>query len=131
MNSLAIPLAVLCPLVLASVCLSLAVWFYATSSSRAAARQTKALREQLESELQVIRSGLDAVGAEIRDIEVPPPVNVIPAAPRSGLNLGKRSQALRMHRRGEPPAQIAATLEVPVQEVELLIKVHRIVISKI
>jgi hypothetical protein len=36
-----------------------------------------------------------------------------------------------MHRRGEPPAQIAATLEVPVQEVELLIKVHRIVISKI
>ena len=51
--------------------------------------------------------------------------------PRAGLNLEKRSQALRMHRRGESPAQIAAVLEIPLQEVELLLKVHRIVLRSI
>ena len=131
MNSLAIPLAVLCALVLASVGLSLTVLYYATSFSRAAARQAQALREQVESELHVIHSGLNAVTAEVHDIELPPSVQVLPGIPRSGLNMGKRTQALRMHRRGEPSTQIAATLEVPVQEVELLLKVHRIVISKI
>ena len=131
MNALAIPLAVLCALVLASVGLSLTVLYYATSFSRAAAQQAKVLREQLESELHVIRSGLDAVAAEVHDIELPPSIQVLPGIPRSGLNMGKRTQALRMHRRGEPSTQIAAALEVPVQEVELLLKVHRIVISKI
>ena len=131
MNSLAIPLAVLCALVLASVGLSLTVLYYATSFSRAAAQQAKALREQLESELHVIHSGLNSVTAEVHDIELPPSVQVLPGTPRSGLNMGKRTQALRMHRRGEASAQIAAALEVPVQEVELLLKVHRIVISKI
>ena len=48
---------------------------------------------------------------------------------KPGLNLSKRSQALRMHRRGEAPAQIAAALNIPSQEVELLIKVQRIVLS--
>jgi hypothetical protein len=36
-----------------------------------------------------------------------------------------------MHRRGEPIAQIASSLELPQQEVELLIKVHRIVLKSI
>jgi hypothetical protein len=131
MNSLAIPLAVLCALVLASVGLSLAVLYYATSFSRASAQQAKALRVQLESQLHVIHSGLNAVTAEVHDIELPPSVQILPGTPRSGLNMGKRTQALRMHRMGEASTRIAAALEVPVQEVELLLKVHRIVISKI
>jgi hypothetical protein len=36
-----------------------------------------------------------------------------------------------MHRRGEAPQKIAAALEIPRQEVELLLKVHRIVMSNI
>jgi hypothetical protein len=36
-----------------------------------------------------------------------------------------------MHRRGDPPEQIAAALDVPYQEIELLLKVHRIVLSSI
>lgn len=51
------------------------------------------------------------------------------AFPKAGLNLGKRTQVLRMHRNGDAPDRIAATLEVPLQEVDLLIKVHRIVLS--
>jgi hypothetical protein len=58
-------------------------------------------------------------------------VAVIPGAPRPALNLDKRSQALRLHRRGESPPQIAAMLEIPLQELELLLKVHRIVLRSI
>lgn len=54
---------------------------------------------------------------------------VAPQAALSGLNLGKRSQAIRMFRRGEPTEQIAATLRLPAREVELLLKVHRIVLG--
>ena len=36
-----------------------------------------------------------------------------------------------MHRKGDPPDQIAKALEVPLQEVDLLIKVHRIVIGNL
>ena len=36
-----------------------------------------------------------------------------------------------MHRQGDPPERIATALEVPLQEVDLLIKVHRIVIRNL
>jgi hypothetical protein len=36
-----------------------------------------------------------------------------------------------MHRRGDSPERIAAALDIPLQEVDLLLKVHRIVISNI
>ena len=45
------------------------------------------------------------------------------------MNLSKRSQVLRMGRRGDTPEQVAAALAVPLQEVDLLVKVHRIVLS--
>jgi hypothetical protein len=45
------------------------------------------------------------------------------------LNVSNRSQALRMHRRGDSPEQVASTLGIPLQEVELLLKVHRIVVA--
>jgi hypothetical protein len=54
---------------------------------------------------------------------------VAPAAPRSGLNLNKRSQALRLSRRGEAPRDIAAALSIPQNEVELLVKVQKIMVS--
>jgi hypothetical protein len=52
-------------------------------------------------------------------------VLVAPTSPRAGVNLTIRSQALRMYRRGETIQRIAAALEVPEQEVELLIKVQQ------
>jgi len=59
------------------------------------------------------------------------PADSVPDVCRTALNLNKRSQVLRMHRRGDPSDQIASILEVPRQEVDLLIKVHRIIISRI
>jgi hypothetical protein len=46
---------------------------------------------------------------------------------RSGMNLNKRTQALRQYRLGQPSGDIAKTLDMPKAEVDLLLKVHRIV----
>jgi hypothetical protein len=45
----------------------------------------------------------------------------------SALNLTKRTQALRMLRRGEPVESIASALRVPRNEIELLLKVQQLV----
>jgi hypothetical protein len=45
------------------------------------------------------------------------------------MNLSQRGQILRMHRRGESAENIAAILEVPLQEVELLLKIHQTVLG--
>ena len=63
--------------------------------------------------------------SQVSSLLVPPP------PPRSGLNLNKRSQALERHRRGETPPEIAAALAIPRNEVELLVKVQRIVLSSL
>ena len=45
----------------------------------------------------------------------------------SGMNMNKRAHALRLVRQGEGPEHIAAALSLPRKEVELLLKVNRIV----
>jgi hypothetical protein len=42
------------------------------------------------------------------------------------LNLTRRAQALRMQRRGESPATIAAALRLPRNEIDLLLKVQKL-----
>lgn len=49
------------------------------------------------------------------------------ASPRSGLNINKRIQAMRMVRRKEDVSHIAAALGVTRREVELLIRVQGLV----
>ena len=80
----------------------------------------------LEADWQAKMETLDERWNELSHISsvlVPPP------PPRSGLNWNKRSQALERHRRGETPPEIAAALAIPRNEVELLVKVQRIVLS--
>jgi hypothetical protein len=50
---------------------------------------------------------------------------VRPGQPRSvGIDLTRRAQVIRMHRRGEAVSSIAAALEAPANEIALLLKVH-------
>jgi hypothetical protein len=66
----------------------------------------------------------------INDAEERAGILVPPMAPKSGLNLNKRSQVIRMSRRGEQVEKIAASLNLPRREVELLLKVYsRVVYS--
>ena len=85
-----------------------------------------------EAAVEILHQKLASLEREIR--ELPPSASAppaLPGSPRPAFNLEKRSHALRLHRRGEPIPQIAASLGLPQQEVELLIKVHRIVLKSI
>jgi hypothetical protein len=61
----------------------------------------------------------------VRLLEAERPVQFVAARPLgSGLNLNNRVHAMRMLRRGEDIAHIAAALGVPRREVELLVRVQ-------
>ena len=95
-----------------------------------AARQTAALGANNQRNMEALAARFESLqeqAAELRRL----PVEDVPDAGRAALNLNKRAQVLRMHRRGDPPERIASLLEVPRQEVDLLIKVHRIIISQL
>ncbi len=86
-------------------------------------RRVLAAREEQDASLETLRRAVEGLAAQWRE----PRAAEMAMPLRPGLNLSKRSQALRLHRRGDDPQQIAEQLEIPVQEVELLLKVHEIV----
>ena len=69
---------------------------------------------------------MEAIARRIEETPAPREAEVvyIPAAPRPGMNVSKRVQAMRMVRRKEDVSRIAAALGVPRREVELLIRVQ-------
>lgn len=93
----------------------------------------KHLLQRQEAAESVLESLRRAVGQLAKDVDglAQHTAPVAAGDPRRGLNLSKRSHALRMHRRGESVEQIAATLGVTRQEIELLLKVHQIVVAAI
>ncbi|MCC6585915.1 MAG: hypothetical protein IT168_04275 [Bryobacterales bacterium] len=48
----------------------------------------------------------------------------VSSAVRPGMNLQRRAQILRLAKRGDNPQQIASTVGMPQNEVELLLKLH-------
>lgn len=128
MNPLMVGFAILTGLVLAGVALGLWTLLRVQVWIKAAAKKAAAAQEVSDSALTSLRLTTEGLAAKIEEVkQQAAPASQI--APRAGLNLGKRSQALRMHRRGDSADQIATALEIPLQEVDLLLKVHRIVIS--
>jgi hypothetical protein len=93
--------------------------------------RSRARVEACEAAAAALQKTLDGVAAELEEVRQQQPAAPLAGVPKGGMNLSKRSQVLRMHRKGDAPERIAAALEVPLQEVDLLIKVHRIVIRHI
>jgi DNA-binding NarL/FixJ family response regulator len=87
--------------------------------------------EALESALGEARVAFQRLENDLREVERQTGMLVAPAPARSGLNLSKRTQVLRLHRAGESSSGIAASLGLPRGEVELLIKVHSMVLEQI
>jgi len=79
--------------------------------------------EALEAECNARMKSLDDRWKELSQISS---LLTPPAPLRSGLNISKRSQAMQMARRGETPQAISAVLSIPLNEVELLIKVQQL-----
>ncbi len=130
MNSVILP-ALLCGLVLASVAASFFALFRSKAMIRSANDRVNDAQTQFEAGILAVRQTVEGLAAQVLDVQQQPRVTIAAGLPKPGLNLSKRSQALRMHRRGDATDQIAAALEIPLQEVELLIKVHRIVLASV
>jgi hypothetical protein len=74
---------------------------------------------------------MDTLRERLRDSEDRCGMLVPPPAIPSGMNLNKRSQAIRMLRLGDGPDRIAAALGLPVKEVELLAKIQKILVASV
>jgi hypothetical protein len=94
-------------------------------------RRAKDKWRALSEALSALHTDLDRVRAEMRDLQEHTGMLVPPAPTASGLNLNKRGQVLQMHRRGQSPDQIAVSLGLPRTEVDLLLKVHQIVLKSV
>jgi hypothetical protein len=88
-------------------------------------KRRHAAQESATGELKVQMTELTA---RVLDAEHRTGLLVPPTPPRSGLNLNKRSQVIHMSRRGEQAEKIAASLNLPQREVELLLKIYSSVV---
>jgi hypothetical protein len=107
------------------------LWLFASLKSelRATRSRFKRRHEETFASLEALRAALADLDQRMAETEKQAGLLVPPPPVLSGFNLGKRSQAVRMARRGETPSQIAAALRLPQGEVELLLKVHQIVLN--
>jgi hypothetical protein len=92
-------------------------------------RAQRRKQNAIEAAIGLLSVEFAEVKRAVEEAESRTGVLVAPTPPRAGVNLTTRSQALRMYRRGETIQRIAAALEVPEQEVELLIKVQRLALD--
>ena len=129
MNTLVLPFAVVCSLGLAGVGLSFLAFVQAKTSAGMVERRTRARQEKLEAAIEAAKQTVTGLASQVQDIQdhrQQAPITALPPMPKNGLNLSKRSQALRMHRLGESPDKIASSLEVPRQEIDLLLRVVQV-----
>ncbi|MBN9661707.1 MAG: hypothetical protein J0H49_26155 [Acidobacteria bacterium] len=118
---------------LLAVGLSLSLFlFISVKKENAGLRQELAAeRRERDAAMIAFQTSLSRLETALQEAGESPEVPVmLPPPPTASMNINKRGQALRMHRRGESLEQIAATLQVPRSEVELLLKVHRAVIDQ-
>jgi hypothetical protein len=74
---------------------------------------------------------LEAVEARSQAAAIAPERAETSSVPlRPAMNLSRRSQALRLARRGEPPEQIASRLGLATGEVRLLLKIHGMLVEQ-
>lgn len=101
------------------------LWIAAKREIRIVRSALTHTRESADAELQKLSESLE----EMRGVLNAEPEPL--ASPNAlSLNLTKRAQALRMHRRGETLTSISAALQAPLSEIELLLKLTRILESR-
>lgn len=105
--------------------LSIALFVQVKLEMRRQSKRWAEERSALQATNLALQGALDGLRREPAAQENAP-ANSMPAL-RPSLNMTRRSQILRLHHRGEAPDQIAAALGVPVNEVDLMLKVNKMV----
>ena len=122
MNSWLYPAALLVGFTLAALGLSLFLLLRAQSLLRAADAVIRAHDAVAGASMAELQARLEALTHEVRELERTPDFTADNA--RAGMNITRRTQVLRMHRRGEGTQAIAAALGMRRHEVELMVKIH-------
>jgi hypothetical protein len=89
---------------------------------RAAGRAARSKDRAAETANTELEARLESLAREVRELERRPESSGDTAT--AGMNISKRTQVLRLHRRGESAEAIAAVLGLRRREVELLVKIH-------
>jgi hypothetical protein len=120
-------IAILCGVLGIGLLGSLTLWISTKMDVRAVKKVLEAYREATDATIAELRAGLETAKETMTAAPVPVPAPVA-AGPLSvqGLDLTNRTKALRMARRGEPVASISASLGVAQEEIELLLKLERL-----
>ena len=103
----------------------LAALHLVVSTKRELSREQSLREEETSTLLQTLKAlqkTVDQLQTEARERESWP----APTPPGAAMNLQRRSQALRMYRRGDDSQTIASALSLPHAQVALLEKVHRV-----
>jgi hypothetical protein len=116
-------LAVFCGLMILGMAASVLVWFFVSVWSGGAAKKSDEDRARLQADVAGARITLDDIEKRIHGSG--------PAPSPTPLTRARRSEALRLARHGRSPEEIAAELGVPLQELVVLLKVHRLIMQKL
>jgi hypothetical protein len=114
-------IAILCGVLGLGLIGSVMLWISTKMDVRGVKKAHAAYREATDAAIQQLRTSLEAM-AEATTAE---PAAAGPLAVQ-GLDLTNRTKALRMARRGESVASIAASLGVAQEEIELLLKLEKL-----
>ena len=98
------------------------VWLFVSAWSAGAGRRGERDRARLEAELVAARLTLEDIDQRAEALPPPQPIRIDPA---------RRSQALRLARRGRTAEEIAVELGTPLQEIVILLKVHRLIVKNV
>jgi hypothetical protein len=120
-------IAILCGVLGVGMLGSLTLWISTKMDVRSVKKALESYREATDTKIGEMRAELETAKEAMTAAPAPVPAAVVPG-PLSvqGLDLTNRTKALRMARRGEPVASISASLGVAQEEIELLLKLERL-----
>jgi hypothetical protein len=84
---------------------------------------------QMEETVDGLSAAFEQIRSRLEDAMQPPVVASSGWSGSPSVNLNRRGQVLRLFRRGDTPRQIASALGMRQGEVDLIIKVHQMVLS--
>ena len=122
----------LTPLILLALDCIAGLFFYVSLEREISVLKGRLRRDKKtdESAALELKIRLQELSGRLREGEERAALALPSVTVKSSLNLNWRTQAIRMSRLGEPAENIAASLSMPRQEVELLLKVYCLVLNR-
>ncbi len=85
-----------------------------------------AVQRELVNQTEAVNARLAALDARLDVIDQSRKEHIEWLSQAEGLNLNRRGQVLRLHRRGDSVSDIASALRIGAAEVQLMIKVYEL-----